>query len=86
MSTDNAKVSLLQSPLRPQAKVLLSVSVEHGVIATSAFGLTATQPCQTMSSLCALYMLTCLAEPSASCTAPCLVRTASPADYASSYT
>lgn len=41
VSAGSEKVSLLQSPLRPQANALLSVSVEQGVIAISEFGLTA---------------------------------------------
>lgn len=45
VSAGRVKVSALQSAERPQANVLLSVSVEQGVIAISAFSPTATMLC-----------------------------------------
>lgn len=50
MSAGRVKVFELQSALRPQAKVLLLVSVEQGVIAISALSTTAISLRQTNSS------------------------------------
>lgn len=87
VSVGRENVLALQSPERPHANVLLSVSVEQGVRATSAPGLTIDDHVSSLRGFSAcLFQHTILAVARTRWTSPRFVRTAASAHHAASYT